>query len=642
MTANATQTQYISSFATLIGKARTLFFGTPLKSSQAKHETLGFWLGMPLLSVDTLSSLAYATEEILIPLSYLGVSQFYISLEIVLYIVILFFALIFSYVQTVKAYPEGGGSYVVAKHNIGPTASLIGGNALIIDYILTVSVSVTAGIRALTSAFPNLEPHSTSLSVAGIVILGWLNLRGVKESARAIAAPVYMFMAMMLSLCILGYITYDPTIATHLDQPKGAAGDWIFNFATLVIVLRAFAGGCTAMTGIEAVASAGKILKEPNTITAEKILFTTGIFVAFTFFAMTNLVYNWNLHPNADASLLSQLASSVFGKGPIYIAFQFLTAFILFLAANTAFSGSPRLAATMANDGWLPKQLGLLGDRLVFSYGIIWLSLISALLVIAFNGNTHALIPLYAVGVFLAFLINQLGMLSYWRRKRDLPQNPYTINIIVNAVGIALTFIALFVTFFAKFVEGAYLILIALPVMVLACYKIKSHYKWFINQTSLTPEFLKTQTTENFTIKCNRTVVVPISRMHRGAYQALIFARELSANVKAIVVDFDQVGVEETTQQINDLNWGIEVVELTSPYRSVIDPIVTYVHELDRMDGQLATIVLPEVVPSKSWQNWLHNKTAEALTQVLVWDEYRPNKARIIINVPFHLEDTQQ
>lgn len=640
MTIHHTHTQGLGPISYQMERLRNFILGSPLKNSDAKHERLGFWLGFPLLSVDTVSSLAYATEEILIPLSVLGTNQFYISLEIVAYIIILFFSLVFSYMQTVKVYPEGGGSYGVAKENLGDGASLLGGNALIIDYILTVAVSVSAAVRAITSAFHFLKPFQTILCVGCIFALGWLNLRGTKESAKVVSSPVYLFMILLGALCIGGFILLTPEGMTpHAPAPINEP-DLPMTFATIFIILRAFSGGCTAMTGIEAVATSSKALAEPCWHTAQKILLGTGMVVAFSFLMITNLVFQWGLHPNATESLLSQLARGVFGNGYVYMTFQFMTTFILLLAANTAFSGSPRLAATMAKDGWLPKQMAFVGDRLVFTYGIVWLSLIAVFLVIAFKGDTHALIPLYAVGVFIAFFINQTGMFAHWKKERKRTGTPYTLNMAVNVLGITLTTIALSVTFIAKFHEGAYLVLIALPIMIFICYRIRNHYREFEEDTKLTPVFLSTQNTSLFTKENHRTLVVPISRLHRGAYQSLIFARELSADVKAVIVDFDQTGVEELEKQIKDLNWGIEVVVLGSPYRSVINPIVNYVHELDRKSGNLTTIILPEVIPTKSWQNILHNKTAEALTELLVWDEYRPNKARIIINVPFHLQES--
>ncbi len=630
-----------------LAKVRQFLFGHPLKTSHQQKERLGFWLGFPLLAVDTVSSLAYATEEILLALAILGTQSFSLSMPITGVIVLLLWSLVISYSQTVQAYPQGGGAYIVAKHNISPFCSILAASALILDYILTAAVSVTAGVRAITSVYPHLLSLATELSLIGILILGWLNLRGIKESARAISLPVYAFILMVVVLCVLGIFTSPPessggTVAQETDI--------VWSFLTVFIVLRAFAGGCTAMTGIEAVANAGRVLKEPTSRVSQHILIAIGVTVAISFFLVTKLVSDFGLVPLPTESIISQLARHVFGNAFFYTVFQFLTAGILFLAANTAFAGFPQLAAMVAQDQWLPKQLNAVGDRLVFSYGITWLTLISCFLVMIFKGNTHALIPLYAIGVFSAFTLNQLGMTRFWAKAslqekkkqsfswKRLVASPHT-KMLINACGALFTWLALLITFLTKFKEGGFLIFIAIPIMISICYTIRTHYQRIEKQLAVTPQSKKIDTLQRFSESMDRPIVVPVSRLHRGTYKALAFAREVSKNVTVLMIDLNATSVETTCKQLEELGWGLRVVVVPSPYRSILRPIVDYVHHLDRLNDQLVTVILPEIVPAKWWQHFLHNRTANAITRVLSWSEHIPNQARIIINVPFHVKN---
>jgi len=632
-----------------LAKISQFLFGHPLKTSTQNKERVGFWLGLPILAVDTISSLAYATEEILIALSIGGMQLFQLSMPIAITIILLLWTLVISYSQTVQAYPEGGGAYVVAKHNIGPFASILGASALILDYILTVAVSVTAGIRALTSAYPQLLFMATELSVVGVLILGWLNLRGVRESAHVILIPVYAFILMVLVLGVLGIFVSPAEVKIGTSSQEN---DIIWSILTIFIVLRAFSGGCTAMTGIEAVANAGRVLKEPKSRIAQHILIAIGLIGASSFFLITKVSSHLGLVPMQTESIISQLNRHVFGDGFFYTLFQFLTAIILFLAANTSFAGFPQLAAIVAKDQWLPKQLGALGDRLVFAYGIIWLTVISCVLVIIFKGNTHALIPLYAIGVFSAFTINQVGMTRFWfksyqqNKLKDSPRfsiktlfsHPHT-KMFINAFGATFTALALIITSIAKFTEGGFLIFLATPMMIACCYAIRNHYQVIEKELIMSPKMKKQDIHLRFSDSTYRTVVVPVSRLHRGSYKSLAFAREITKNVIALIVDIDSEIAEATRYQIQELDWDINVVVLESPYRSIIRPIVKYVLNLDKTDDQLVTLVLPEIVPAKWWQNFLHNSTANAIAKVLSWSEYIPNQARIIINVPFHVKN---
>lgn len=624
-----------------LARIRQILFGHPLKTAHQKKERVGFWLGLPILAVDTISSLAYATEEIVIALTMGGMGLLHLSMPIAIVIILLLWILVISYSQTVKAYPEGGGAYIVAKHNISPFASILGASTLILDYVLTVAVSVTAGIRALSSAYPQLLPMTTELSVGGILILCWLNLRGVRESAAVILLPVYAFILMVLIIGFWGFFGPSSEIAPH---PFIHGNDDIWSILTIFIILRAFAGGCTAMTGIEAVANAGRVLKEPTSDIARHILMAIGCIGALSFFLITQGVNHFGLIPQETESILSQLTRSTFGDGLFYTVFQLLTALILFLAANTSFAGFPQIAAMVAKDGWLPKQLSAIGDRLVFSYGIIWLTLISSALVIFFKGNTHSLIPLYAIGVFSAFTINQVGMTRFWfkinRQKTSqkmLFSHP-TTKMFINAFGAICTALALLITSIAKFTEGGFLIFLAVPLIIACCYGIRNHYLLIERELKITPKIIQQDMRRRFSQSTYRTVVVPVSRLHRGAYEALAFAREITENVIVLIVSVNEEEAKKTQKLLQKLNWGLKIIVLKSPYRSIIQPIIKYVLYLDQLDKQLVTLILPEIVPAKWWQNFLHNSTANAIAKFLSWSEYIPNQARIIINVPFHVK----
>jgi amino acid transporter len=631
-----------------LDKIQQLLFGHPLKTSMQKKERVGFWLGLPILAVDTISSLAYATEEILIALMIGGTQLFQLSIPIAITIILLLWTLVISYSQTVQAYPEGGGAYIVAKHNISPFVSVLGASALILDYILTVSVSVTAGIRALTSAYPQFFPFATELSVVGILMLGWLNLRGIRQSASVILIPVYAFILMVFLIGMIGIFT-TPAETNMAASVKKT--DIVWTFLTLFIVMRAFAGGCTAMTGIEAVANAGKILKEPTSRIAQYILIAIGLIGGVSFFLITKLANDFGVTPSLTESVISQITHNIMGDGVGYIFFQLLTAGILFLAANTAFAGFPQLAAMVARDQWLPKQLSALGDRLVFSYGIMWLTIISCVLVIIFRGDTHAIIPLYAIGVFSAFTINQFGMTRFWLRayQKEKEKKPFKFSVrriishpltkmLINAFGASFTAIALTITSIAKFTEGGFLIFLAVPAIVGCCYAIRKHYQIIEKELIVTQKIKKQDIHQRFSDSTYRTVIVPVSRLHRGSYKALAFSREISKNVVALIVNINAETTENTRKQLQELNWGIKIVILDSPYRSIIRPTIDYILHQDKMDNQLVTVVLPEIVPAKWWQHYLHNRTADAITKVLSWSESVPNQARIIINVPFHVK----
>lgn len=628
-----------------LARVRNFIIGSPIRTSFKARESVGFLLGLPLFAVDALSSVAYATEEILLALLVAGHSFSVFSVPIACAITVLMFVIILSYSQTVQAYPNGGGAYVVAKNHLGTEVALVAGSALLVDYILTVAVSVTAGVRALISAFPSLQNEQMLLSNLSIIILMWVNLRGIRESAKAIVIPVYLFILTILALSGFGLMKAFQSVPGGSSFAHNSQ-DWVWSLAACGIILRAFAGGCTAMTGIEVVANAGSLLRKPHSVIARKILWALGIILSIAFLSITFVVSHLSLQPLEHESLISQVARLLVGDGIIHKSFQILTAFILFLAANSAFAGFPKLGAMLAEDEWLPKQFSALGDRLVYSQGIIWLSLAAILLVTLFQGETHALIPLYAIGVFLAFTISQLGMVRYWLTFKGNPQEPSKLKNLfqrhrrlkaaLSGFGAILTAMAVFVTFEAKFLEGSFLVIIVIPIFYMICLKIKSHYKHVENQLRVTKEDV-CNIEKNFSTAENRTVIVPVSRLHKGTLEALAFARQMTRDVRVLVVDIGQLSIEQIEKDLKNLQWGLEIMIQPSPYRSILQPVIRYVHEVDAERKKLAIMVLPELIPAHWWQNILHNRTANSIIHSLSWNENSPNQARIIINVPYYL-----
>lgn len=640
-----------------LAQLRQVFFGHPLRNSGNHNEKLGFWLGLPLLAVDALSSVAYATEEILLALSIGSSSLFSFSVPIAISIVFLMVVLIASYRQTIDAYPHGGGAYTVSKENLGVPFGLVAASSLLLDYILTVAVSVTAGVRAICSAYPYFLPYQTRLCIVGIFILCWLNLRGVRESAGAIALPVYGFIVSMMAVGAWGLWTGLSVPDGVVPTPVHGPADVILSFGVLTILLRAFAGGCTAMTGVEAIANAGNILEKPSSHVAKHILVALGCLLGTLFLSITVAVSLLGIQPSPSESLISLLLRHLWGSGIVYQTIQILTASVLFLAANTAFAGAPRLTAILAKDGWLPKQLYAVGDRLVFNQGIVWLAVFAVVLVALFNGDVHKLIPLYAIGVFTAFTLSQSGMVRYWasesKRWSDRSANqwmrlffpPWIQRVLgspklkasLNCFGAVLTGIALCITFESKFFEGSFIILIFVPLCMYCFYTIKAHYDE-VRRLSAAPDHDTKKRVFAPGSTDARTIVVPVSSLHRGSYEALAFAREMSPDVRAIIVNIDRSDSIETKEKIDALGWGIQSVILSSPYRSIVTPIIQFVQDVDAEKKGLSILVLPELVPPRWWQNILHNQTAKAITQALSWSEQLRNQARIIINVPYYLK----
>ncbi len=598
---------------------RQRLIGEPLATHQFVHERLTNMQGLAIFGADALSSTAYATEEILVVLA-AAATHTKFSAVIALAITVLIFIVAFSYRQAIYAYPQGGGVYNVAKENLGETAALVGAASLLIDYILTAAVSVTAGIAAITSAFPFLYQHRVALGILVILALMWANMRGVRESGKIFSVPTYIFIFSFALL--IGYGFFRHAIGTFpvilpigqpLAEPMGALG--------ILLILHAFAAGCTAMTGIEATSNGVQAFKAPESKNAARTMIRMALFLGAIFMGITLLAYWGKVVPVDGETVVSQIAHALFDGGPFYYLIQGATALILILAANTPFADFPRVASQLAKDNYFPRQFYNLGSRLVFNNGIMVLAAIAAALIYLFGGSVHALIPLYAVGVFLGFSLSQLGMILHWKKQ----SGPHKRSILINSVGFAATSVVFVLVFFSKFAHGAWILVPGIILLVLAMKKIRSHYASVEKMMSLgnpTPETAS-----------NKTMIILVSRLSRATLHSIRFAKSLNpARIRAVHVATEPKIVEKLKQ-----DWARHVSDvpldiLTSEYRDLIDPLLKYLAEVEKQYANDALIVvIPQFVPQKLWQHFLYNKTAQRLRTEIEKD---PNNHAQILEVP--------
>ena len=602
-------------------RLKRLFVGTPLPTAQARHERLSKRTGLAIFASDNLSSVAYTTEEIMRVLILAGVAALSLSTPISIAIGAVICIVIYSYRQTIVAYPQGASDYIVAKDNLGTAAGLVAGSALLIDYTLTVAVSVSAGIAAVTSAVPGLFPYRVVLCVAALALIAYGNLRGLRESGRLFALPSYLFIAGFLVLIATGFARYairgEPTAPpTEVEAPLGAL--------SVFLVLRAFASGAVALTGIEAVADGVQAFKPPEVKNARTVLAVLGIIMLTLFIGTTALADLFNIVPRDEETVVSQLARAVFGGGPLYYYLQGVSTLILILAANTAFADFPRLAFFMSRDGYLPRQFGNRGDRLVFSNGVVLLAVIAAGLVVVFHGSTHALIPLYAVGVFTSFTLSQTSMVRRWLRTRP---DGWWWRVAVNGIGGATTAVVLVVVAATKFVDGAWIVVVLIGFFILTFLAIRHHYDDVARQLSL----------EGYEgpPPISHSVLVLVGDLHRGVAEALQYAKTLSPEAKAVYVELDPERTRRLEERWVKHGLGVPLIVLTSPYRSLLGPFLGYIDHLVQRDGRhIVTIVLPEFIPARWWQHLLHNQTALLIKGALLF-----RKNVIVTDVPYHLKD---
>ncbi len=603
-----------------LSRLKRLFVGSPLPTAQSRHERLAKSTALAVFASDALSSVAYATEEILLVLSLAGVLALGRSLPISGLIVLLLALLIASYRQTVYAYPEGGGSYIVARENLGTMPGLVAAAALLIDYILTVAVSTAAGVAAVTSALPFLREHRVAIGLLFIAVLMVGNLRGVRESGAIFAVPTYLFITAM-GLLILGGIARALLRYPPLEAPVAALPP-ATHALTLFLLMRAFSAGCTALTGIEAISNGIQAFRPPESKNAASTLVILGLILGVFFLGTSYLAHAYVVVPGAGQTVISQLGHAVFGSGPLYYFLQAATAAILMVAANTAFADFPRLSAILARDRFLPRQLSSLGDRLVFSNGIVVLAGTAALLIVRFGGDTHALIPLYAVGVFLAFTLSQSGMVMRHLRRKE---GRYRLHAAVNAAGATATGAALLVIAVTRFLHGAWIVIVLIPLFVVGFLRTHRHYFYVRTQLSLV------EIEEERPIR--HTAIVPISAVNRATVHALRYAKSIAHEVEAVHIAIDPKRVDLIREQWKTWGGGVPLRILESRYRSLIEPLVDYIDDLmhGKRRNEMVTVVLPEFVTAHWWEGLFHNQSAFMIKGALL---FKPGV--VVTSVPFH------
>lgn len=674
----------------MAAELKRLIIGRALRTEQAAHERLSKKTALAVFSSDALSSTAYATEEILLVLAVAAVygqaGAFKYVVPISIGIAVLLVIVAISYRQTIHAYPSGGGAYIVAKENLGTNAGLVAGASLLVDYVLTVAVSIAAGVAAITSMaqgtrYAWLDNHKVFLCLLFIGFIAIANLRGVRESGALFAAPTYAFLIsflFMIGYGLFSYSTYGGASPVPSAQEIKIAEGYKLQPLTLFLLLGAFSNGCAALTGIEAISNGVPAFKKPEAQNAATTLLIMAALLTTMFLGTSVLAYLYGVHPHESETVISQFARIMF-TGPMawfYYVVQVATALILVLAANTSFADFPRLGSLLARDRFLPRQFANRGDKLVFSNGIVILGIFASVLVIAFGGDTSRLIPLYAVGVFLSFTLSQSGMVRHWLKERARGRNNkaealkrreasihftestvdtealpdaelaaseergstfitdevtdsshWKKSIAINAVGAVATFIVLCVFIATKFIHGAWIVVVVVPLLVFMFRAIHKHYVGVANQ-------LSTEGLEDLR-PIRNTVIVPISGIHRGVVGALQYAKSIAPeHVQAVYVDFDEEATAKLREKWERWGAGIKLIVLPSPYRELTRPLLRYIARLERKhDNDMVTVVLPEFVPAKWWQHLLHNQSSLMLKGALLF-----KKGVIVTSVPYHLE----
>lgn len=605
-------------------KLRRLLIGSPIATEHQQHQLIPKWKALALLSADALSSIAYATEEIIIPLSLSGIALATTwSFPIAIGILALMLIVTLSYRQTISEYPNGGGAYIVAKENLGSGAGLAAAAALMIDYILTVAVSVSSGVENLVSAFPMLESVKIFFCVWVIILLMILSLRGVSESATIFAIPTYLFIFSIFALIITGLVRGPQSGFTPhhiIEQNLPEIG--------MILLLRAFSSGCTALTGIEAISNGIPLFKHPQTKNASRTLMMMIVILGSMFAGITYLINEFGLTYEPGVTLISTLTRSVFGDSPFFYLIQISVFLILFMAASTSYADFPRLTSLLAKDRYAPRQLASVGDRLVFSNGIIGLSVGAIILIIFFKGSTHALIPLYAVGVFMSFTLSQAGMVVHHFKIREKNWIP---SMLMNSIGTLTTAIVLVVIAVFKFTHGAWMIFVAIPAVVYAFHRIHVHYIMFAREL----------TQSSYDISCNEkvtdhVVVIPISGLHRGVMNAIRYGRSISHDLRICFVQTDPEAGQRMKAQWAEKFPDVKLYVLESPYRSISEPILQFIDEVSKEHpAEFITVIFPEFITAKWYHQLLHNQTAWLIKLSLIY-----KKKIIVTSVKYHLTTT--
>jgi len=621
--------------ARILYEIKRVLIGSPIATSQAGHERLTKFKALAVLSSDAISSVAYATEAILINLVAAGTLHLGLTFPISMVIIALLAIVAISYRQTIPAYPNGGGSYIVAKENLGTLAGLVAAAALLIDYVLNVSVSVAAGVHNLVSLFGGLQPYVVPIDVALVILITVLNLRGVRESGSIFALPTYFFVISAVLLIVVGVVKafvlqHQPLIGTF--APSVAAVEPLSVF----LILRSFATGCSAMTGVEAISNGVPAFQKPETRNAAITLTWMAVILGTLFFGITVLAmtYAVQANPQGDPTVIALIAMKVF-NGPLaflFPVFQIATLGILTLSAETSYSDFPRLASLLARDRFLPSQFAFRGDRLAFSVGIVFLAVLASVLLIAFKGDTNQLINLFAVGVFISFTLSQSGMVFHWWRARN-EQKGWRRSMVINGLGAATTLLVSLIISVTKFLEGAWIVVLLIPLLVMTFLAIHRHY-----------QHVERERTTDIPVRpqdVHHRLIVPIAALDRAAIQSLAYARSISPHVTAVHVTIDEEEANKIRERWNDwqhyLHEGEEthLLVIESPYRSLMRPLLAYIDTIhERHPEDMLTVILPEFVVAHWWEYFLHNQTALRLKAALL---FRPGI--VVINIPEHLLD---
>lgn len=603
---------------------KRFLIGRPLKSDQLGDQKLNKKKALAILSSDALSSVAYGPEQILLVLITLSTAAFWYSIPIAIGVLVLLTALILSYRQIIFAYPHGGGAYVVSKENLGKYPGLVAGGSLLVDYILTVAVSVSAGTDAITSAFPGLHSYNVIIAVLFVLLITTLNLRGVTESASFLAYPVYLFVLaifVMLGMGLFRIVSGDVPADLHTPIGTPVAG------ISLFLLLKAFSSGSSALTGVEAISNAIPNFKAPAPNNAAKTLAAMGILLALLFSGIVILAYYYGITPNEKVTVVSEIAEQVFGRNFMYFFVQGTTALILILAANTGYSAFPLLAVNLAKDKFIPRMFTVRGDRLGYSNGILSLGILSIILIIAFEGRTEHLIPLYAVGVFIPFTLSQTGMMIKWIRQK--PEG-WVSKLIINTTGALISFIVTIMFFLTKFPQ-VWPVLVFLPLIILLFYRIRKHYEAVADQLRIS-----TCEEEPLAIEGN-IIILPVAGITHVVENSLRYAQSLSADqIIAVHVPFERDDENIFEEKWKKFHPEIRLVTLYSPYRSIIHPLTKFIDTVQRKASESnyqVTVIVPQFIPKKGWHNILHNQSSLLIRAHLL---YRRNV--IITTVPYHLK----
>lgn len=612
----------------MLNKIKRFLIGRPLKNEDIHGQKYGVLWGLPILASDAVSSVAYASEEILLVLvPAIGLMSYkylsFISTAIILLLVVL----TFSYRQTIQSYPSGGGSYIVASDNLGKLAGVTAGAALAVDYILTVAVSISSGTAAITSAIPGLYDHRVIICLVILFFIMLGNLRGIKEASRMFSIPAYAFVFAILSMLVAGLIKIKT--GYHPTEPAISSGS--VDNLSVILILSAFSNGCAALTGVEAVSNAIPNFKEPAVKHAKHVLVLLSFFVLIMFGGTSLLANLYHVVPQHDKTVLSQIASEIFGNGLMYYYIQIATTVILAMAANTAFSDFPLLISIMARDGFAPRQLSMRGDRLSYSNGIIVLSLVAAFLIIVFKGNTSALIPLYAIGVFISFTLSQSGMFVRWFRVKG---KHWHYKAFVNGLGAFVTAVVVVIIAVTKFKHGAWIVIIVIPTLIALMLKIKRHYVSISKQLRVEPEELSK--TDIFHNSYRTRVIVPIESLNRASIRALRFAKNISDDITAFTVCIDEAYGEKIKEKYSLMNTDIPLVVKYSPYRKVVEPLLEFIQsaEYDCKKGDIVAVILPQFAVKKWWHNLLHNHS-----RMFIERELMKHKHIVVATMPLQLKD---